>query len=161
MARRSQQALVVMRQILRATENYARLLARQTGLTTSQALLLQILDERGETTAGEIAARMGIAQATTTSLLQKLEAQGLVQRRRGDYDRRQVWLTLTEAGRAKLAAAPDGLQERFSKRFETLESWEQSMLVAALQRVAAMLDAEKIDAAPVLDVGAIDRDRQA
>ena len=32
------------------------------------------------------------------------------------------------------------------------------MLVAALERVAALLDAERLDAAPVLDVGAIDRE---
>jgi DNA-binding MarR family transcriptional regulator len=148
-----------MRQILRATENYARKLSRETGLTASQLLLLQILDEHGETTAGRIAAHMGITQATTTNLLHKLENRDLVHRQRGDTDRRQVWLTLTEAGREKLAAAPDGLQDRFKERFDQLEPWEQSMLVAALERVVTLLDAETLDAAPVLDVGAIDRDQ--
>ncbi len=160
MKRRSQQALSAMRQILRATENYARNLSRSTGLTASQLLLLQVLDQHGETTAGQIAAHMGITQATTTSLLHKLEARDLVRRQRGDSDRRQVWLSLTAEGREKLAAAPDGLQEIFKERFENLESWEQAMLVAALERVVALLDAEALDAAPVLDVGAIDRDQQ-
>src|SRR3546814_10051357 len=73
MQRRSQEALTAMRQILRATENYARRLSRLTGLTASQLLLLQVLDQHGETTAGQIAAHMGITQATTTSLLHKLE----------------------------------------------------------------------------------------
>ncbi|HEY9548522.1 MAG TPA: MarR family transcriptional regulator [Kiloniellaceae bacterium] len=150
-----------MRQILRATENYARRLSRLTGLTASQLLLLQVLDQHGETTAGQIAAHMGITQATTTSLLHKLEDRGLVRRQRGDSDRRQVWLSLTGEGREKLAAAPDGLQQNFRERFENLESWEQAMLVAALERVTAMLDAEDLDAAPVLDVGALDRDQQA
>jgi len=159
MQQRSQQALSAMRQILRATENYARKLARDTGLTASQLLLLQVLDEHGETTAGQIAAHMGITQATTTSLLHKLEARGLVRRQRGDSDRRQVWLSLTGEGREKLAAAPAGLQEKFRDRFENLASWEQAMLVAGLERVAALLDAETIDAAPVLDVGAIDREQ--
>lgn len=160
MKRRSQQALSAMRQILRATENYARNLSRSTGLTASQLLLLQVLDQHGETTAGQIAAHMGITQATTTSLLHKLEARALVRRQRGDSDRRQVWLSLTAEGREKLAAAPDGLQEIFKERFENLESWEQAMLVAALERVVALLDADALDAAPVLDVGAIDRDQQ-
>jgi DNA-binding MarR family transcriptional regulator len=124
-------------------------------------LLLQVLDEHGDITAGQIAAHMGITQATTTSLLHKLEARGLVRRQRGDSDRRQVWLSLTEEGREKLASAPDGLQETFKQRFEMLESWEQAMLVAALERVSALLDAETLDAAPVLDVGALDRDQQS
>jgi DNA-binding MarR family transcriptional regulator len=160
MKRRSQHALSAMRQILRATENYARKLSRSTGLTASQLLLLQVLDQHGETTAGQIAAHMGITQATTTSLLHKLEARSLVRRQRGDSDRRQVWLSLTEEGREKLAAAPDGLQGIFKERFENLDSWEQAMLVATLERVAAMLDAEALDAAPVLDAGPIDRDQQ-
>lgn len=160
MQRRSQQALSAMRQVLRATENYARNLSRSTGLTASQLLLLQVLDQHGETTAGQIAGHMGITQATTTSLLHKLEARGLVRRQRGDSDRRQVWLSLTEEGRERLAAAPDGLQAIFKERFENLDSWEQAMLVAALERVVALLDADALDAAPVLDVGAIDRDQQ-
>src|SRR3546814_19829655 len=76
-----------MRKILRATENYARRLSRLTGLTASQLLLLQVLDQHGETTAGQIAAHMGITQATTTSLLHKLEDRGMVRRQRGDSDR--------------------------------------------------------------------------
>lgn len=34
-----------------------------------------------------------------------------------------------------------------------MEDWEQAMLVSSLERVAAMLDADEIDAAPVLDSG--------
>lgn len=158
MESRSQHALIVLRRILRATENRARTLSRQSGLTASQLLLLQTLEDEGECTAGRIAARLGITQATTTSLVQKLEAKGLVDRKRGDTDRRTVWLTLSESGRTKIAEAPDSLQELFSQRFEKLEDWEQMMLMASLERVASMLDAEKIDASPVLDIGALDRE---
>jgi len=156
--KRSQQALIVLRRILRATENRARTLSRQSGLTASQLLLLQTLENEGECTAGTIAARLGITQATTTSLVQKLEAKGLVVRKRGATDRRTVWLTLSESGRTKLAEAPDSLQELFSQRFEKLEDWEQMMLMASLERVASMLDAEELDASPVLDIGALDRE---
>lgn len=155
---RSQHALIVLRRILRATENRARVLSRASGLTASQLLLLQILSDEGECTAGTIAERMKITQATTTSLLHKLESKGYVVRRRGDTDRRKVWLTLSDAGRTALSNAPDSLQELFSQRFEKLDDWEQMMLVACLERVSAMLDAEEIDASPVLDIGALDRE---
>ena len=51
--------------------------------------------------------------------------------------------------------SPDALQQRFVQRFESLEDWEQAMVVASLERVAAMLDADEIDASPVLSVGEI------
>jgi len=34
-----------------------------------------------------------------------------------------------------------------------LEEWEQTQMLATLQRIAAMMDAEEIDAAPVLAAG--------
>ena len=140
-----------MRQILRATDNYARKLSRETGLTASQLLLLQVLDEHGETTAGQIAAHMGITQATTTALLQKLETSGMIQRRRGEKDRRQVLLSLTDKGQKVLAIAPDGVHAQFHKQFSDLKEWEQIMLIAALERVADMLDGDHPDAAAVID----------
>ena len=153
-----QHALVVLRRILRATENRARALSRESGLTASQLLLLQTLADEVECTAGTIASRLGITQATTTSLVHKLEAKGLVVKQRGNTDRRQVWLKLSDSGRIRLAEAPDDLQELFRKRFDKLKDWEQMMLVAGLERVATMLDAEEIDAAPVLDFGELDRE---
>lgn len=158
MEERAKHALMVIRQILRATEQQARTLSRESGLTASQLLLLQILDTLGEATAGTITQRLGITQATTTVLIQKLERNGLVRRRKGDTDRRHVWISLTDRGMARLREAPDDLHETFTERFDQLRDWEQSMMIASLERVAAMLDAEDIDAAPVLDIGALDRE---
>ena len=55
-----------------------------------------------------------------------------------------------------LADMPDVLQDRFAARFENLADWEQASIIAGLERVAALLNAEGIDASPVLDVGALD-----
>ena len=46
--------------------------------------------------------------------------------------------------------APKPLQENFARRFAALPRWEQYQLVSSLERVAMMMDAEDLDAAPVL-----------
>ena len=158
MVERSDHALKVMRQILRKTDLHARDLARAAGLTASQRMLLQVLEDEGESRAGVIATRLGITQATTTNLLDRLEKAGLVKRRRYDSDKRQVLVSLTEEGRSRLTLAPDGLQELFADRFNELESWEQSMIIAALERTSRMLGADGLDVAPLLDAGVIDRE---
>jgi MarR family transcriptional regulator, organic hydroperoxide resistance regulator len=84
-------------------------------------------------------------------LLQKLETLGMVQRRRGETDRRQVWLSLTPAGHKALAIAPDGVHAQFHQQFMALQDWEQAMLIASLERVAAMLGNHEQDVAAVLD----------
>jgi len=154
---RAQAVLTAIRRILRAAEQDAKQLSRDAGLTASQMLALQWLLERHEATAGDIAAALGITQATTTSLLHRLLDRNLIERRRGDADRRQVWLTLTDTGRAAVARAPTFLHQRFVERFDELEAWEQAMLVASLERVATLLDADRLDAAPMIALGALDR----
>lgn len=144
-------ALSAMRKILRKTELNSKALMRETGLTPSQLIFMQLLDDGTEKTAGHVAARMGITQATTTALIHKLEALGMISRRKGETDRRQVWLSLTEKGRKVLEIAPDGAHAQFHKEFSALEEWEQFMLIAALERVASMLGQDDQEAAPVLD----------
>ncbi len=41
------------------------------------------------------------------------------------------------------------------ERFSQLAEWEQSQMIATMQRIASMMDAEQIDASPVLAVGTL------
>ena len=71
-------------------------------------------------------------------------------------DKRVVHATLTPEGEAMIQQAPKPLQDVFSTAFEKLEEWEKSMIVASVQRVASMMNAEHIDASPMLHVGIAD-----
>lgn len=154
---RTQTCLIALRRILRVTELNARTLARATGLTTPQLIVLEIVAAAGRATPKDIAAKAGVGQATATALVDKLEARGLVMRTRGERDRRLVWVSATPTGHEVLEAAPDPLQRTFAREFAGLKDWEQAMVVAALERVGEMLNAGAIDASPLLDVGAVDR----
>lgn len=149
--------LRTIRRIFRAADRGGRRLAVATGLTTSQMLVLQQLDRNGETTPSAIAATLQFGQATVTNLVDRLEAAGLATRRRSERDKRQMLINITDQGREMLNIAPDLLQEQFRGKFNRLALWEQAMLLSALERVAELLDASDIDAAPLIDSGAIDR----
>lgn len=153
--KRTDESLIALRRILRATELYGRDLARARGLTAVQLRVLQIVGETGSKTPTEISQRMGVSQATMTALIDKLVAKSLVSRQRSETDRRQTNVVITETGRTAVIEAPDPLQQRYVKKFEAMASWEQAMVVAVLERVAEMLDAREIDASPVLDIGDI------
>ncbi len=150
-------ALRAIRRILRATDMGGRKLATATGLTPSQLLVLQQIERSGEITPSVVAAALQFGQATVTNIVDRLVSEGLVTRRRGDRDRRQMLLRATDDGRRLLERAPDLMQERFRAGFEKLPPWEQAMMLAALERLAHILDADGIDAAPLIDAGVIDR----
>jgi DNA-binding MarR family transcriptional regulator len=145
--------LVALRRIIRATDIYSQKLRKTVGLTTPQLLVLRAVARADDVTLGRVARDLSLSQATVTTLVDRLESGGFVTRARSDEDRRRVFVRLTSAGRDALSLAPDLLQDRFVRRFLQLEEWERSMITAALQRTAALMDAADLDAAPVLLVG--------
>ena len=148
-------ALVALRRVLKATASNVKAVATKTGLTASQLLVLQVLRTQGETLTGDLARAVDLKQATIYILIDKLQEQEFVVRRRGETDRRRVWVRLTEKGLAALDGAPDLLQDTFRNRFGQLAEWEQASITAALLRVVSLLDAEKIEASPILDVAGV------
>ena len=62
---------------------------------------------------------------------------------------------LTDGGAELLKSSPSLLQDNFRRELAKLEQWEQTQLLASLQRIAAMMDAEDIEAAPVLSTGIV------
>ena len=87
-------------------------------------------------------------------LLDEVHA-GLVVRERNEHDRRSLEVVITEEGKRRLVDAPELLQEGFLSSFNGLADWEKSLLVSSMQKVAFMMNADNLDAAPILQVGDI------
>lgn len=158
---RLDQVLTSLRRVIRATDLHSKHLAKISGMTAPQILLLQAIRKFEGAAIGQLANEVSLSQATVTSILDRLEKKGYIERERSTVDKRKVHVELTECGFEKLRDAPIPLQEHFARQFNDLQEWEQTMIIAALQRVAYMMDAEHIDASPVLDVGALDRSHES
>lgn len=96
--------------------SYAPLLA-DLGITYPQYLAMLVLWEAdAAVTVGEMGERLHLDSGTLTPLLKRVEALGLVDRRRDPGDERRVLVSLTEAGtamRAKAAGIPGRLFPRY------------------------------------------------
>jgi DNA-binding MarR family transcriptional regulator len=146
--------IAAIRRLIRAVDLHSRKLVTSHGLTGPQALIIRAL-QHNEVSAGELAQQVRLSQGTVTDILNRLEQKELVKRSRDTRDRRRVQVQLTRKGQEVLLSSPPLLQERFAQRFNELEDWEQTQLLASLQRIASMMDADDLDAAPVLSSGAI------
>jgi DNA-binding MarR family transcriptional regulator len=145
------QVLVSLRQIIRAIDLHSKHLERESGLTGPQLLVMQLIGSSGEITAGVIARKVSLSQATVTSIIDRLERKGLLRRERSTDDKRKVMVSLTEQGGKALEKAPTLMQESFINAFNRLEDGEQALILSSLQRVASMMNASDLDAAPLLD----------
>jgi DNA-binding MarR family transcriptional regulator len=152
-----EQILVALRRIVRAVDLHSRQLVDQTGLTGPQLVLLRAAAKLHKPTAGELAREIHLSQATVTGILDRLEKRGLIERVRSGHDRRSIIVLITPQGEAQLKAAPSGLQAQFLQELGRLETWEQTNILSTLQRIVSMMEAEHVDASPVLVTGPVTR----
>ncbi len=143
-----------LRRILRAVDLHGRRLAQQYGLTGPQLICLREIRRHGALNPGHLARSISLSPATVTGILDRLEGRALVTRRRRNRDKRQVLVELTEQGAELLSRTAPPLQERFVARLGALERADRERIAAALDQVVALMDAEDIDAAPLLASGA-------
>ena len=72
-------------------------------------LILKILRNAGQLTAGEIAKRLDVSTARVAAALNSLEKKGCVERLKSATDRRMVVVRLTASGRATLESREEQL----------------------------------------------------
>jgi DNA-binding MarR family transcriptional regulator len=150
-----EELLVSLRKVTRAIGLYSKKLSKESGLTSPQLIVLKEIEQHDGCMVKDIAQSINLSSATVTSILDRLEARTYVIRERSVTDKRKVGLHLTEQGKTLVKDAPRPLQAHFIDRFEKLQEWEQTQLVSTMQRIAYMMDAENLDAAPMLEVGVL------
>lgn len=151
--------VAALRRIVRAIDLQSRRMVESCGLTGPQLVVLREAATLGEASVSALARAVSLSQPTTSGILERLEKRGLVRRERSERDRRAVFVHVTPRGARTLRNAPSLLQDRFRLELARLEEWERTQMLALLQRLAAMMDAESIDAAPMLETGALHPER--
>ncbi|HKK50338.1 MAG TPA: MarR family transcriptional regulator [Myxococcota bacterium] len=153
--------VAAIRRIIRAIDLHSRRLLESHKLTGPQlatmraAQKMRAAQEIDGPTTSALARAVHLSQPTVSGILNRLERQGLIRRERSQGDRRSVVIRVTDEGEKVLEEAPSLLQERFRAKLGRLEDWERHWLLAALERIASMMDADAIDAAPILETGQI------
>ena len=99
--------------------------------------LLHALAEEDAASQSELAAALRVHPSNLVALVDGLEAEGLVERRRDPADRRRHVLALTSAGRARFARARGAVEEAEEDLLAPLEEGDRIQLQGYLERLAA------------------------
>ena len=88
------------------------------GITYPQYLVLMVLWEKDNQPVNDIAHRLLLETNTVTPLLQRMEKLGIVNRKKGEQDKRQQIVSLTPKGKAleeeAFAQVPSGINDQLS-----------------------------------------------
>lgn len=107
--------------------------------------------QRGNDTGllpSELSDHLGVSRNTVSTLLNGLEAQGLIARQLHPEDRRQWLVRLTPAGEAMVRARAPEVAAFVSSLFDGLSEQEQQTLIALLDRLRAQLAQRLNELAP-------------
>ena len=132
--------------IFKGVDTASRRLLKDFGVTGPQLWALRTIDEARGLTTGELADRLYLHISTVSGILDRLEKNRWVERRRGAEDRRVVRLVVTRKGKAILSRAPEPPRSVVLRGLRALDDRalaEMSRSLARLLRImAAGLPAE-------------------
>ncbi len=142
--------LRAMRRIIRSVDLHSRELNQRFQITTPQMVCLSVVSANKGITLSKLADSVSLCASTVTGIVDRLEARGLVRRRRASNDRRKITLVITAAGRQLIAATPPLLQDKFSARLSALPELEQVTIALSLERIVDMMGAGDLSTSPHL-----------
>ena len=110
--------------------------------TPSRIMIVIVLRKHGSLPMGSIAMYVGLPKSNITALVDDLEAEGLLKRRRDETDRRITHVELTAKGRALCAREYDAYEQSLASMFDVLLESERGPMLAGLTRITKALTEE-------------------
>lgn len=120
----------------------ARLL--EHGFYAGQDQIMLALDRDDGQTPGALADRLGVRPPTITKTINRLQAQGFLEKRTSNSDARQAHIFLTEAGREMIVAIEKSVKKTEKQALKGLDKKDQKALAKLLARIEANLTNEEI-----------------
>jgi DNA-binding MarR family transcriptional regulator len=108
-------------------------------LTHSHLRALHVLTQEERATAGTLAKAADLNPASVTAMIDQLEARGLVSRHRDGRDRRQCWISLTEAGREQVEEKERYWRARIAETFADVSRKDIQAATAVVERLARVM----------------------
>jgi DNA-binding MarR family transcriptional regulator len=106
-------------------------------LTAMQWRPLMLIAHGKACTAADLSRWHGVDTSTMTRMLDRLQAKGLLVRKRCEKDRRIIYLELTEEGHRLTAKVPYLIAESFNQHLSGFNQQEVDQLKALLRRISS------------------------
>ncbi len=104
------------------------------------------LNEKDGQTHGALATSLGVRPPTITKTINRLQAQGFLERRASDTDSRQANIFLTDAGRETIRSIEKSIRKTEKQAMKGLDKKDQKALGKLLNRIESNLSNIEIDA---------------
>jgi DNA-binding MarR family transcriptional regulator len=111
-----------------------------TGLSSAHLRALHLLTQEPQATVGALAKAADLTPASMTVAIDQLESRGLVTRERDQQDRRQCFVTLTDAGQKEVAEKQAYWRDRMAEIFADVPGPKISGTITVLERLVDVME---------------------
>lgn len=108
---------------------------KKYGINKSQSAILKMIDLDPEITQVKISKRLHVSKPSVTSMIQKMELDGLIERAVDKDDQRKIKLEVTKKGKEIIKSTNELFYEIESKIFDGFSKEEISNLKYSFQRI--------------------------
>jgi DNA-binding MarR family transcriptional regulator len=112
------------------------------GIGGRQLSVLRFLQDEGPQSVGDISRHLWVRDATASPLLERMEEDGYVLRKRSLIDSRRLIVEATDKGRAICQEAPTGPITTLRQELPLLPAAELDALLGALDRLVELADVD-------------------
>lgn len=109
------------------------------GFYAGQDQIMLALNHQDGQSPSELATRLGVRPPTITRTINRLQAQGVLEKRASQEDARQTHIFLTDSGRETIKAIEKSVKKTEKQALRGLDKKEQKSLAKLLSRVEANL----------------------
>ena len=109
------------------------------GFYAGQDQIMLALDREDGQTPGNLAGRLGVRPPTITKTINRLQAQGFLEKRASSADARQAHIFLTDTGRDIIHAIEKSVKKTEKQALKGLDKKDQKALSKLLWRIEANL----------------------
>ncbi len=129
-----------VRHVMRQVRRLSRMMHSRTkplgvDATIAQLSVLRTLEEFGPMRASDLARETGLTASSITGQLDRLEAEGYVERRRSREDRREVTVHLTPPALSMLREAHERIEAEVAQLFSNLSDEELETIESIIAKL--------------------------
>ena len=144
--------LIVLSDVARHMRTYSDQVARKHGMTRAQWIILSRLERQPNLSQSELSVLAEVTPITVARLVDRLEAQGLVERC-SDPDDRRIWrLRVTPAAATMLAEIKQFRAKLYRLMTEGVDPAELEALASALSRMKENVSRQRRTAAAAVEL---------
>jgi DNA-binding MarR family transcriptional regulator len=110
-----------------------------SGFYAGQDQIMLTLNHQDGQSPSELAARLGVRPPTITKTINRLQAQGVLEKRASQDDARQTHIFLTESGRETIRAIEKSVKKTEKQALRGLDKKDQKSLAKYLAKIEANL----------------------